>query len=252
MSQNVSLPLNEAPYSQVLYVDPATGRRLRSRITDALARVPFELAEPIRTFPAYRNRRSHSGRYFFSQSGSHVSYESRFEKTALTWFDFCGDALAVSSNPFFFLWPKGSKPVRHVPDFFFKRRSRCPLLVDVKPEDRMTDADRLQHERSREACGQLGWEYDEFTIIDRRVELNLRFLSGYSHPRFGPTADPRAACTAALEEKSLSIAELVERTRKATGLAEAEVLSGIYHLIWTGDLRISLDEPLGWAARVFR
>lgn len=252
MSEKSSLPDNDAPYTQVLYVDPATGRRVRSRITEALARVPFELVAPIRSFPAFQSRRSHSGRYFFSQSGSHVSYESRFEKTALTWFDFCGDALAVSSNPFYFLWPKGSKPVRHVPDFFFKRPSRCPLLVDVKPANRMTDEDRLQHQRSRETCGQLGWEYREFTFIDRRVELNLRFLAGYSHPRFRLTTNASDACTDLLAAKPLSIAELVEHTRQPSGLAEAELLSGIYHLIWAGDLRISLDEPLGWSAKVFR
>lgn len=252
MSQKTSLPENDAPYSQVLYVDPATGRRVRSRFTKDLAHVPFELAAPIRTFPAYRSRRSHSGRYFFSRSGSHVSYESRFEKTALTWFDFRGDALAVSSNPFFFLWPKGSNPVRHVPDFFFQRRRQRPLLVDVKPGSRMTDKDRSQHERTQKACDQLGWEYEEFTFIDRRVELNLRLLSGYSHPRFRLATSLEHAATECARRRPPTIAELVDRTSQESGLSEAEVVSGIYHLIWTGGLRIRLDEPISWAAKVFR
>lgn len=42
MSKNAALPYNDAPYTQVLYVDPATGRRTRSRIDSDLSSVRFE------------------------------------------------------------------------------------------------------------------------------------------------------------------------------------------------------------------
>lgn len=255
MSKNAALPYNDAPFTQVLYVDPATGRRTRSRIDSDLSSVRFELAAPIRTFPAYRGRRSHSGRYFFSRSGSHVGYESRFERTALSYVDFCGEASAASSNPFFFLWPKGSRPVRHVPDFYFVRRTQRPLLLDVKPESRMTDVDRVQHRMSREACAELGWDYQEFTSIDRRAEFNLRLLSGYSHRRFRPSAALRDVILAVLagdHRAHMSISELASLTLASTSSSDAEVVSGIYHLIWSGDLHFCLEDQLNWAAKVLR
>ncbi|STZ44143.1 FAD-dependent oxidoreductase [Mycolicibacterium gilvum] len=67
--------------------------------------------------------------YWFSRSQGHVSFESRFEMTALMTVDFRGDAIAVSSNPFWLLWPKGQTHHRHGPGLFHPttRRisSRC-------------------------------------------------------------------------------------------------------------------------------
>lgn len=71
---STGLPANDAPYTAILYDDPVTGRRRRSRIIAELSRVRFEACTPIRCFPAYRGRRSHQGRYWFSRSQSHVRY----------------------------------------------------------------------------------------------------------------------------------------------------------------------------------
>ncbi len=117
-----TLPVNDAPYTMVLYEDPKTGQRVRTRLTPEVSRVSFELCRPIRSFPAYRGRRSHQGKYWFSRSQRHVSFESRFEMTALMTVDFRGEAIAVSSNPFWLLWPKGQTYHRHAPDFFIRRQ----------------------------------------------------------------------------------------------------------------------------------
>src|SRR5690242_635047 len=102
------VPDNDAPYTVALFVDPITGKRVRRRITPALSHLPFEIAAPIRTFPAYRGRRAHHGRYWFSRSQTRVNHESLFEKTALRALDFRGDIARVSSNPFWLLWAKDS------------------------------------------------------------------------------------------------------------------------------------------------
>lgn len=71
-----------------------------------------------------------------------MRFESRFERTALTVLDFGGDVAAVSSNPLWLLWPRGADPKRHAPDFFARRRDGSVLVIDVKPQERLTDQDR--------------------------------------------------------------------------------------------------------------
>lgn len=248
-------PVNDAPYTVALFVDPTTGKRVRHRITTALTHLPFEFAEPIRNFPAYRGRRAHQGRYWFSRSHSRVNHESLFEKTALRVLDFRGDIAKVSSNPFWLLWAKDSGPKRHAPDFFARRTNGSVLVVDVKPEHRITDDDRIQHVRTREVCVELGWDYEEFTTMDPVVDRNLRLLSGYSRPQFA--FEPAAAHTAvtvleAAETGRVRLADLLDAVCAGSGLDDAIGLCGIYHMTWHGHLRMDLAHPLAWDSEVYR
>lgn len=247
------LPVNDAPYTTILYVDPATGRRTRSRVVAELSRIRFESCAPIRTFPAYRGRRSHQGRYWFSRSQSHVKFESRFEMTALMVLDFQGDASAVSSNPFWLLWPQGTIPARHAPDFFVRRRDGSVLIVDVKPAERITDKDRAHHDRTRVVCSELGWDYQEFTTINVVVERNLRLLSGYRHPRFAPPADSGsfiAALARAAGNHGLRLPELIDVATRDAGLTDERAVCAVYHMLWNGQIHANLDYPLTWNTAV--
>ncbi|MHA3021823.1 TnsA-like heteromeric transposase endonuclease subunit [Mycobacterium sp. BMJ-28] len=244
-----TLPVNDAPYTTILYQDPVTGRRVRSRIDAGIGRLGFESSAPIRTFPAYRGRRSHQGRYWFSRSQSHVQFESRFEMTALMVLDFRGETTAVSSNPFWLLWPKGSKPMRHAPDFFARRRDGSVLVVDVKPAARVTADDRVQHARTRGVCTELGWDYEEFTALDAVVERNLRLLSGYHHPRFAPPEHCRARVTELVHTAGapgLPLSELVDKAAVLTGLSDGAVVCILYHMLWCAQLHADLNYPLTW------
>lgn len=251
--ESVKLPVNDAPYTMVLYDSPATGRRVRCRIVPEIARVPFELCTPIRAFPAYRGRRSHQGKYWFSRSESHVGFESRFEMTALMVLDFRGDATAVSSNPFWLLWPKGFSPTRHAPDFFVRRRDGSALVVDVKPAERISDKDRVQHARTRAVCRELGWDYEEFTTIETAVDRNLRLLSGYHHRRFALPVEARAAITARLRgagEHGIRLAQLIETACADTGIPADRAICGVYHMVWSGEVQTDLAHPLTWSSAV--
>ncbi|MCV7001167.1 TnsA-like heteromeric transposase endonuclease subunit [Mycolicibacterium alvei] len=248
-----ALPVNDAPYTKILYVDPDTGRRVRSRIVAEVGQVRFEASAPIRVFPAYRGRRSHQGRYWFSRSSSHVHFESRFEMTALMVLDFQGEAIAVSSNPFWLLWPRGAKPVRHAPDFFVRRRDGSVLIVDVKPAERITDKDREQHDLTRQCCTEIGWEYEEFTSITTPVERNLRVLSGYHHPRFAPAESARTLIVSRVREAGdhgVRLAALIDAAGAATGLPDDQLLCAVYHMLWTAQLHIDLNHLLAWNAVV--
>lgn len=245
-----TLPVNDAPYTMVLYEDSTTGQHVRARLTPEVARVPFELCRPIRGFPAYRGRRSHQGKYWFSRSQGHVSFESRFEMTALMAVDFRGDAAVVSSNPFWLLWPKGQAPRRHAPDFFIRRRDGSALVVDVKPADRIRDRDRLQHQRTRDVCRDLGWEYEEFTTIDSTEERNLRLLCAYHHPRFAPSAAARSAiatCVKRSGRNGVQFGELIDNVSVSAGLDDSHLICSTYHMIWNGEIHVDdLARPLTW------
>jgi len=169
--------------------------------------------------------------------------------------DFGGDALQVSSNPFWLLWPKGSVPKRHAPDFFVRRRDGSVLVVDVKPEERISDRDRIQHSRTREVCNELGWSYEEFTKIDVAVDRNLRLLRGYHHSRFAPAADIRAAIAAQVglgRTQAIPLADLIGAVSECTDASDEEVICSIYHMLWRGDLHTDLANPLSWNSAVQR
>jgi hypothetical protein len=254
--QPLQLPLNDAPYTTMLYVDPTDGRRLRSRIVTELACVPFELAPPIRSFPAYPGRRSHQGRHWFSQSKTSVPFESRFEMTALMSLDFRVEVRTVSSNPFWLLWPAGTPQKRHAPDFFARRGDGSVLVMDVKPEARITAADRASFGRTKAICDELRWDYEVFTSIDRNVERNLRVLYAYAHPRFAPSPAAREAMAGALRtanEQAMPLGDLVHSAARGLGAGQADsVVCGVYHLLWRGELHIELTYPLTWNTLVQR
>lgn len=247
------LPVNDAPYTTLLYEDPKSGERIRTRITPEIADLRLERCSPIRTFPRYKGRRAHQGRYWFSRSQSYVKFESRFEMSALMWLDFTCQNTAVSSNPFWLLWPKGDTPKRHAPDFFVRRRDGSALVVDVKPAGRMTDHDRTQHAQTRALCDELGWGYEEFTAIETAVHFNLRLLSGYQHPRFAPSDQLRAAISSRLgkaAEQGIDLAVLIEIICKRTAVPHDVVLSGLYHMLWNGQAHIDIRRSLTWDTMV--
>ncbi|OHU64930.1 hypothetical protein BKG85_04775 [Mycobacteroides chelonae] len=247
--------INHAPYVVALFVDPVTGRRVRERITSALSHLPFESAVPIRSFPAYRGRRAHQGRYWFSGSRSRVNFESLFEKTALRVLDFRGDIARVSSNPFWLLWPKDVGPKRHAPDFFARRTNGSVLVVDVKPEGRMTETDRIQQSLTRDVCTQLGWEYEQFTTIDPTIDRNLRLLGGYSRPQYAFDSSAAQVAINAVSSTArgrMSLADLLDLICCDLGIDDAAGLCGIYHMIWCGQLHVDLAYPLAWSSELHR
>lgn len=228
---------------------------MRERITSALSHLPFESAAPIRAFPAYRGRRAHQGQYWFSGSRSRVNFESLFEKTALRVLDFRGDVARVSSNPFWLLWPKGAGPKRHAPDFFARLTNGSVLVVDVKPEGRITDNDRAQHSLTRDVCTQLGWKYEQFTTIDPATDRNLRLLAGYSRPQYAFDAVATQVTIAAVSSTAsgrLRLADLLDAVCRNLGFYDATALCGIYHMIWSGQLHVDLAYPLTWDSEVRR
>lgn len=120
-----------------------------------------------------------------------------------------------------------------------------------KPSD--TPQDRVQHSRTRSSCAELGWEYQEFTTVDRNVERNLRLVSGYSHPRFAPTTATRETVAAELDgaaDLGLRLDDLINTVSRRTALAHPVVVCAVYHMLWQRELHADLNHPLTWNTAV--
>ena len=77
--------------------------------------------------------------------GSHVGHESWVERDQLMALDADPDVIGVLSQPFWIHWSDGT---RHAPDYFVRRRDGSVVVVDVREDDRISEADREVFDRS--------------------------------------------------------------------------------------------------------
>lgn len=187
----------------------------------------FELdCSPVRSFPSFRGQRNYPGLWWFATTGAHVGHESWVERDQLMALDADPDVIGVLSQPFWIHWPDGT---RHAPDYFVRRRDGSVVVVDVREDDRISEADREVFERSAATCGTVGWDYCRVGALDPVLRANLRWLSGYRHPRVlrMRLADRLAEVFA--RSGPLMAGVLVVGTPLV-------VLPVLYHLLWHGRL----------------
>lgn len=203
---------------------------VRQRL-DRCAAAQFELdCSPVRNFPSFRGQRNYPGLWWFATTGTHVGHESWVERDQLMALDADPDVVGVLSQPFWIHWPDGT---RHAPDYFVRRRDGSAVVVDVREDDRISDADQEVFNRSAATCAKVGWDYHRVGSLDPVLRSNLRWLSGYRHPR---------VLRAGLADR---LAEVFVRARPlmAGVLAVGTplvVLPILYHLLWHGRLAADL------------
>ncbi|SLJ77284.1 TnsA endonuclease N terminal protein [Mycobacteroides abscessus subsp. abscessus] len=189
----------------------------------------------MRNFPSFRGQRNFPGLWWFATTGTHVGHESWVERDQLMALDADPDVVGVLSQPFWIHWPGGT---RHAPDYFVRRRDGSVAVVDVREDDRINDSDRHVFDRSAEICAAVGWDYQRVGALDPVLRANLRWLSGYRHPR---------VLRIGLADQ---LAEVFARVRPlmAGVLAVGTplvVLPVLFHLLWHGRLAADLnDAPL--------
>ena len=193
--------------------------------------------DPVRSFPSYRGQRSFSGWWWFSRSGSHVGYESWLERDILMLLDADTDVVVVVSQPFWLHWTTVDGWRRHAPDFLVRYRDGGVGVVDVRADDRIGAADAEVFAVTERACELVGWHFCRMGVVGAVLTANLRWLSGYRHPRnHVEPAVSRLVSVFAVER------ELLEGCR-AVGDPIA-VLPTLFHLLWTGHLGADLAGEL--------
>jgi hypothetical protein len=189
------------------------------------AAFPFELeCSPVRGFPSFRGQRNFPGLWWFATTGRHVGHESWTERDQLMALDADPDVVGVLSQPFWLYWHDGK---RHAPDYFVRRRDGSAVVIDVRDDARISAEDQDLFDRSAAACESVGWGYRRVGVLDPVLRANLRWLSGYRHPRVLRTV---------LADQ---LVEVFARTRPLMAGASAVgtslvVLPVLFHLLWHG------------------
>lgn len=219
-----------APWPQIgggieLEFETARGR-LRSPLEEC-STVRFECdCSPVRAFSSFRGQKNFPGMWWFSTTREHVGYESWLERDHLMAFDADAAVVGVASQPFWFHWSDGR---RHAPDYFVRLADGSVVIVDVRADDRISDRDAELFGRSHEACVLVGWEYRRVGALDPVTAANLRWLSGYRHPR-----THRPGIAAALESTFGRSRPLMEGARSVGNTIM--VLPVLFHMLWHGRL----------------
>ncbi|GAA1574271.1 hypothetical protein GCM10009827_115160 [Dactylosporangium maewongense] len=181
--------------------------------------------------------------------GDHVGFESWLERDHAMLLDFRADVVAFASQPFWLSWRHGDRTRRHAPDFFARRADGTGVVIDVRPDDRIEQADAEAFDATARACAEVGWLFHRVGTPDPVLAANLRWLARYRHPRCGVRRDVVASLVGVFDRP----------TGLFTGAAEVgdrlAVLPVLYHLLWRQVLVADLTvEPLrpGTVVRVGR
>jgi hypothetical protein len=130
-----------------------------------------------------------------------------------------------------------------VPDYFAERGDGQPLVVDCRPAGRRGPRDLAAFDATRQACAVIGWEYRLTGVLEPVATANLRWLSGYRHPRY------RVPQAAAVLRAAFAAPVALMDGAEAAGDPVA-VLPVLYHLLWRQELTADLSVPLHPAAPV--
>ncbi|WP_423181311.1 TnsA-like heteromeric transposase endonuclease subunit [Arthrobacter sp. NyZ413] len=222
---------------------------LDAALSDDVASERFESALPVRSFFAWPGKRNYEGSWWSSTVRAHVGFESLLEREFLMSADYDKDVVGISSQPFALLWPKGTEGARgHVPDFFLRLADGTGRVVAVRHPDRLASAQR-QSNLTREACEQVGWEYEVFTGLSEPLASNIRWLAGYRQDRFAPPASAIPAIVEAFSPAT-SLAAGARRAARLLKLDFSMAQAYAMNLVFTGSLDADLRRPLSLDATV--
>ncbi len=136
----------------------------------------------------------------------------------------------------------------YTPDFAVYWRHQQPSLVECKPASKLADPENLQKwTAARLWCEQYHYTFMVVTDVALRqcgyLLENIKLLAGHGHQHISPQAKEYLLRTVQAENRALSIAELVERTRSPQFTSNT-IRSCIWHLIYNRELCADLTRPL--------
>ena len=202
----------------------------------------FERVVPVRGFASFRGQRNRPGLWWFSRTGEHVGHESWLERDRLMALDADPEVVGVAAQPMWLHWvTESGRPVRHAPDFFARRVDGTGVVIDVRADERIGEKDAAVFAATAQVCAEVGWDYQRAGELGPVRAANLRWLSGYRHPRF---AQPRLAAR---------LAEVFAEPGPLAGGAAAAgdpvaVLPVLFGMLWRGELAADVEAGLLGAA----
>lgn len=221
---------------EIAYVDAERGEQ-RVPLTDAWA-LRLEDCLPVRGFASYKGQRNHVGRWWAATSEAHVGYESWLERDWLVLLDFDAEVTGITSQPFWLWWTTSAGRARsHAPDYFARCAGGGARLLDCRLAERIKPRDAEAFAATRVACELVGWRYELVGSPDPILMMNVRWLSGYRHPRhYLPDV------AGALEAVFVAPTTLMAGAESAGD--PIAVLPVLFHLLWRHRLHANLSAPL--------
>jgi hypothetical protein len=233
-----------AASSFVLSFVDETGAQRRREPLSSCWDMPFERARPSRSFPTFKGQRNFAGLWWFATSAEHVGYESRLEHDQLMALDADPRVVGVASQPMWLHWTTpDNRERRHAPDFFARLEDGTAVLIDVHADGQITPQDAAAFAASARACQSVGWAYRRVGALEPMLAANLRWLSGYRHPRClqPPGAAERAETLKRVFAQPMALADGARMVGDPVA-----VLPVLFHLLWHGRLGADLTgAPLG-------
>lgn len=166
-------------------------------------------------------------------------YESRLELARLLFADFDASVQDITAQPFLLRAVVEGKTRKHIPDYLLVTE-QGPVVVDVKPRRRLSRPEvAFTFEWTRQVVESRGWQYEVWSEPPEAELENIRFLAGYRRDWLFSRE-----LLDELRRAELDGALLGEAVRYLSGRPESYVRAAIYHLLWTHDLRVDLDQPL--------
>ena len=111
------------------------------------------------------------------------------------------------------------------------------MVLDVRPDNRIAPEDAAKFAATAAACARVGWDFERVGVLGPVLAANLRWLSGYRHPRV--RNEPVAEALRAVFAESQGL---------LTGAREVgdpiATLPVHYHLLWCHELAVDLEGRL--------
>jgi hypothetical protein len=202
-----------------------------------LASIPTGSCQPVRRFGWRPRQRHRPGLQFVLSTGRHHGFESMAEQRLLVALDFAGDLVDVLSQPFALRFDTVAGSRTHIPDFLAVTRGGV-WLFDVRPADRVGDADRVCFAAAAEAALSVGWRYTVVTGWRSHPGVTLDTLSSQRRELTDPLGLQAQLLTRAGCGPS-PFGDLVAATSLPM-VARAHAL----HLLWHRQLGVDLGPPL--------
>ena len=222
------------------------GGGLRKSVLEAASRVRFESVLPVRRFTSYRGQRHFTGWYWAATTESLVGFESWLERDRAMILDHDRRVVGLASQPFRVTWQGEKRRISHTPDYFARLEDGSGLVVDVRPTDRVGPEDAVKFSATEAMCQEMGcWSFALVHEPDPVEMANIRWLSGYRHPR-NRVGDVAKRLMDAFDDP-----QVLMDGAEAVG-DPLSVLPTLYHLLWCGDLRLDPTVPLGDGSMIGR
>jgi hypothetical protein len=192
----------------------------------------------VRRLRTFKGQGNFAGLWWSATTGDHVGFESWLEREHLMLLDFDPGVVGVSSQPFWLHWTTADGVARrHAPDFFARLTDGRGVVVDVRPDERVTAEAAAAFVVTARACEQVGWQYRRLGRVSPVLAANVRWLAGYRHPRCLHQA--RAEALLRVFSASRELADGV-----GTVGDPIAVLPVAFHLLWIGALAADLEGAL--------